>query len=191
MNQSTTSLARNHFLDALRGIAALLVLATHLQASITGFYPSGWLASHPTLVATLEHGGIGVDVFFLISGFIVFLAARRVINAGKGVRLFLLKRFLRIFLPYWPIALALAAAYALLPGLSAGAEPIQVNWLKSLTLIPGGGLFAPRGLDPQFRTVLLPPARSLPHPPPSCLALEFDLDSFCAGVTAGCNYGQR
>ncbi len=112
---------------------------THLQASITGFYPDGWLAAHPAAVAIFEHGGIGVDVFFLISGFIVFLAARRVINAGKGVRLFLLKRFLRIFLPYWPIALALAAAYALLPGLSAADDPIQVNWLKSLTLIPGGG----------------------------------------------------
>ena len=101
----TTSLARSHFLDALRGIAALLVLATHLQSSITGFYP----------------------------------AARRVVHAGKGVRQFLLKRFLRIFLPYWPIALALAAAFALLPGLSAVADPIQVNWLKSLALIPGHG----------------------------------------------------
>ena len=100
---TSTSSIRNHFLDALRGIAALLVLATHLQSSITGFYPDGWLASHPAAVATLEHGSIGVDVFFLISGFIVYLAARRVIHAGKGVRLFLLKRFLRIFLPYWPI----------------------------------------------------------------------------------------
>ena len=27
----------------------------------------------------------------------------------------------------------------LLPGLSAAADSIQVNWLKSLTLIPGGG----------------------------------------------------
>ncbi len=140
MSPPKSSLARNHFLDALRGIAALLVLATHLQSSITGFYPGGWLASHPVVVATLQHGAIGVDVFFLISGFIVYLAARRVIHAGKGVRLFLLKRFLRIFLPYWPIALALAAAYALLPGLSAAADPIQVNWLKSLTLIPGGAI---------------------------------------------------
>ncbi len=181
----TTSLARNHFLDALRGIAALLVLATHLQASITGFYPSGWLATHPIVVATLSHGAIGVDVFFLISGFIVFLAAQRVINAGKGVRLFLLKRFLRIFLPYWPIALALAAAYALLPGLSAAAVPIQLNWLKSLTLIPGGGLFPPRGLDPQFRTVLLRSVRAFSRLPPPCLALGFDLDSFHAGVVAG------
>ncbi len=77
MNQPTTSLARNHFLDALRGIAALLVLATHLQSSITGFYPDGWLAAHRAELATLQHGGIGVVIFFLISGFIVFLAARR------------------------------------------------------------------------------------------------------------------
>ncbi|MCS5704708.1 acyltransferase [Synechococcus sp. FGCU-3] len=131
--------SRNHFLDALRGIAALLVLATHLQSSLVGFYPGGWLAGRPVAIAVLEHGAIGVDVFFLISGFIVFLAARRVIYAGRGVRLFLLKRFLRIYLPYWPIALVLGASYALLPGLSAASVPIQVNWLKSLTLIPGGG----------------------------------------------------
>lgn len=143
-------LNRNDFVDALRGIAALLVLATHLQLSITGFYPGGWLALHPSVASALEHGAIGVDVFFLISGFIVFLAARRVIHAGKGVRLFLLKRFLRIFLPYWPIALVLAGVYTFFPNLSAAADPIQVNWLKSVTLIPGGGLLSPCGLDSQF-----------------------------------------
>lgn len=91
------------------------------------------------MAAVLEHGAIGVDVFFLISGFIVFLAARRVIQAGRGIRIFLFKRFTRILLPYWPLALALAIAYALLPGLSAAADPIKVNWLKSLTLISAGG----------------------------------------------------
>ena len=67
----TTNLALNHILDALRGIFALLVLATHLQSSITGFYPDVWPATHPAGVATFAHGGIGVDVFLLISGFIV------------------------------------------------------------------------------------------------------------------------
>lgn len=88
----------------------MLVLSTHLQSSITCSYLDGWLTAHPSSVAIFEHGGIGVDVFFLISGFIVLLSARRVINAGKGVRLFLLKRFLCIFFPYWPIALALTSA---------------------------------------------------------------------------------
>lgn len=91
--------SRNHFLDALRGIATLLVLATHLQSSVTGFYPRGWLATHPQAAAVLEHGAICVVVFFLISGFIVFLAARRVIQADRGIRIFLFKRFTRIFLP--------------------------------------------------------------------------------------------
>ena len=134
-----TASVRNHFLDALRGFAALLVLLTHLQFALVAFYPGGWLTAHPVAISVLEHGAIGVDVFFLISGFIVFLAARRVIHAGRGARIFLIKRFLRIFLPYWPIALVLGAAYALLPGLSATADPIKVNWLKTLTLIPGGG----------------------------------------------------
>jgi peptidoglycan/LPS O-acetylase OafA/YrhL len=55
---------RNQSLDALRGIAALLVLATHLQSSLVAFYPTGWLLRHPVVIALLEHGSIGVDVFF-------------------------------------------------------------------------------------------------------------------------------
>lgn len=176
---------RNHFLDALRGFAALLVLATHLQSSLIAFYPLGWLASHKVGAAVLEHGSIGVDVFFLISGFIVFLAAQRVIHAGRGARIFLFKRFLRIFLPYWPLALVLGAFYALLPGLSAAADSIQVNWLKSLTLIPGGGdysLSAAWTLTFEvFFYLLLSLALALPRPSwrwsliaaPSLLALLF------------------
>jgi len=33
-------------LDALRCVAVLLVLATHLPSLIDGLYPSGWLAAH-------------------------------------------------------------------------------------------------------------------------------------------------
>jgi peptidoglycan/LPS O-acetylase OafA/YrhL len=129
-----------------------------------------------------------VDVFFLISGFIVYLAARRVIHAGKGVRLFLLKRFLRIFLPYWPIALALAAAYALLPGLSAAADPIQVNWLKSLTLIPGGDYSLSVAWTLSFELFFLRSVRGFSRLPPACLALGFDLDSFRVGANTGFSY---
>ena len=64
--------ARNHFLDARCGIAALLVLVTHLQSSLVAFYPSGWLAAHLVAISVLDPRGIGVDMFFLISGFIVF-----------------------------------------------------------------------------------------------------------------------
>lgn len=113
--------AAQPFLDALRGIAAILVLLTHLQLTISGFYLVGWLASRPDIRAKLAHGEVGVDVFFLISEFIVFVAARRVIHAGRGVRLFLLKRFLRIFLPigrspwFWLPPTPCSLAFQLLP----------------------------------------------------------------------------
>lgn len=56
------------------------------------------------------------------------------IHASRGVRIFLIKRFLRIFLPYWPIALVLGAAYTLLPGLSAAAAllPPLCCWCSCL-----------------------------------------------------------
>jgi peptidoglycan/LPS O-acetylase OafA/YrhL len=102
---------RNHFLDALRGIAALLVLATHLQVVSDRRIPQR-LAGDPSPGGSqpLEHGAIGVDVFFIIFGFIVLLAARRVVQGSLGVRFFLGKRFLRIFLPYWPLVLVLGGS---------------------------------------------------------------------------------
>jgi exopolysaccharide production protein ExoZ len=131
--------SRNYFLDALRGVGALMVLATHLQASLTSFYPTGWLAAHPETAlcwSTAPSVWMSSSSF---TGFIVSWAARRVIQAGRGARVFQIKRFLRIFIPYWPIALTLGSVYALWPGFSAGAEPIRVNLLKSITLIPGDG----------------------------------------------------
>lgn len=45
--------SRNHFLEALRGIAVLLVLVTNLQSALVGFYPAGWLAAHPIAITVL------------------------------------------------------------------------------------------------------------------------------------------
>lgn len=93
-------------LQMLRGVAATLVVLSHLQAAATaeGFSAGmlGWFVG----------GGVGVDVFFVLSGFVIFHAVRgrQKIDAAE----FLLQRFWRIVPPYWVVlAVTLVATAAL------------------------------------------------------------------------------
>jgi peptidoglycan/LPS O-acetylase OafA/YrhL len=92
---------RLRHIDALRALAALLVLWRHVadvfaQADPTGASGGGWLRS---LADNLEVGQIGVIVFFLISGYVIPFS----MHAGRpaAVGSFLIKRAFRIFPAYW------------------------------------------------------------------------------------------
>ena len=94
-------------LQALRGIAALMVLMHH---SLAHFNAMG--LSNPVFEFVATHGNIGVDVFFVISGYVM---AKTTSNSEHGFGTgfyFLGKRFARIYLGYWPIfVLALIVYY--------------------------------------------------------------------------------
>jgi peptidoglycan/LPS O-acetylase OafA/YrhL len=96
-------------LDGLRGIAALSVLGYHWVAA-TGV---GGIAGE-----LLGHGNIGVVIFFLLSGFLIyrpFVVARTPAGRPVSVRSFYLRRAVRIIPAYW-VALSLLALW---PGLAA------------------------------------------------------------------------
>lgn len=89
------------WLQSLRGIAALMVLFFHM-------------APHWELVPQLQPfvqltrlGFSGVDIFFVISGFVVYQSGRRSIPKF-GLFYFLKKRFARIWLTYWPTFIAVS-----------------------------------------------------------------------------------
>lgn len=95
-------------LQALRGIAALLVVMHH---SLAHFKAMG--LSNPVFEFVALHGNIGVDIFFVISGYVM---AKTTANIGHGLdvsRHFLSKRFARIYLGYWPIFLLALVIYYL------------------------------------------------------------------------------
>lgn len=88
-------------IDALRGIAALLVVWLHVTqgfAAAGGGHPvpGQWLAD---VAQALDVGRIGVVAFFLISGFVIPWS----IPAGQpsAAGAFLLRRAFRIFPAYW------------------------------------------------------------------------------------------
>ena len=79
----------------------------------------------------LKNGYLGVDFFFVLSGFIIYHST---VGRGRTARDYGWARFKRVYLPYLPIGIAMALLYTVLPNVSAGDR--EWSWLPSLTLLP-------------------------------------------------------
>lgn len=92
-------------LDGLRALSILAVLWHHTERGAGG----------PTLGA---RGFLGVDLFFVISGFLIvtLLLRERRRHGDISLRQFYLRRFLRIFPPYYLMLAFVAAVAVLKPG---------------------------------------------------------------------------
>ncbi len=110
----------------LRGIAALGVLLFHGCGFVAG-YGNGGIS--PEFVRV---GEAGVDIFFVISGFILTAATQRPITSGE----FMLGRFARVGIPYWGIILALAAATIVMPSAFRSFSWQGADLAFSLAFIP-------------------------------------------------------
>ena len=81
-------------LDGLRGLACLMIFNVHFFAQFAAkdyFVQPGSLVH--TLLRTLHSGSHGVDVFFVISGFLIYSSIRR---TRPGFARFLLMRYARL-----------------------------------------------------------------------------------------------
>ncbi|MCF4125779.1 acyltransferase family protein [Methylobacterium sp. SyP6R] len=107
-------------IQALRALAALMVAAGHAQFEVAGlaaraglsFVPAAWLP-----------WPAGVDVFFVISGFIIVHASAPLHGRARPRRIFLAHRIARVVPLYWlATTLVLALAFARPGLLGAGTE---------------------------------------------------------------------
>ncbi|HKT01489.1 MAG TPA: acyltransferase [Rugosimonospora sp.] len=96
---------RIEFLDAVRGIAASLVVLQHLLATASPAF-AAWTNHH------LDLGRLGVVAFFLVSGYVIPLSL-----AGQSLGTFATRRFFRLYPVYW---IALAVYLLLHPGGALG-----------------------------------------------------------------------
>ncbi len=127
----------------LRGVAALMVAYLHLIGLVPALAP--FLSVHRGLDTTRLKSG--VDIFFVISGFIMLITTRQ----SRPVE-FALRRVIRIVPLYWLLTALLAGLALLHP---AWFRTTVVGWgylLKSLFFIP----YPNPGHDGAFAPLLVP-----------------------------------
>jgi peptidoglycan/LPS O-acetylase OafA/YrhL len=88
------------FVDALRGVAAVLVMLRHLFTS-TPLYFTLRLTFPRPLQALCYDGLWGVHIFFVLSGFVIAHSLRNVVTTPRSVGRFILRRQLRLDPLYW------------------------------------------------------------------------------------------
>lgn len=107
-----------------RGLAALAVLLYHINLQFTEFVPGTpdfKAAPWPWTIHRL--GFLGVDFFFVLSGFIIYYIHRKDLGIPKQGKTFLLKRFFRIQPLLWSIIL-IKLTYLIL------ANKDSVEWVE-------------------------------------------------------------
>jgi exopolysaccharide production protein ExoZ len=118
-------------IQILRAIAACAVALAHIHGDLK--YHMG-----VSLMPVFSVGGVGVDIFFVISGFIMVYVSAPMFGAAGGPRVFLLRRIGRIAPLYWTATTLYIAI--VLWALGRGALP-GFDWAVASYLFvpyPGG-----------------------------------------------------
>lgn len=118
-------MARLLTLQAARGVAANLVVISHLSV-LDKKYAGG------TLPDFAFYGIAGVDLFFVLSGFVMVAIAGRNISAGR----FLWRRAVRIYPAYWLVSLLVLATAWVSPALVNSSIQGPISVWRSFLLIP-------------------------------------------------------
>ncbi len=144
-DERATAEPRYVFVDGLRGLAALAVVCHHLQESTPLGPTLGRILPGP-LRFFCYHGGHGVEVFFIISGFVIAHALRHVEPTPAVIGNFILRRQLRLDPPYWAtlaVVMTITAIESRLPGLvtprtlpSAGNVLANLFYVQSMLGTP-------------------------------------------------------
>lgn len=115
-----------------RGLAALAVLLHHAAQSVDRL-----VGELPAVVSNVfAYGYLGVDFFFVLSGFIIYYVSQGHVADPHWPRRYAESRITRVYLPYLPITVAVALAYTAFPNMGSGEN--QWNWFSTLTLLPSG-----------------------------------------------------
>lgn len=96
-------------IEALRGVAAIAVLLCHAATHVDLAFGT------PTLRALMRPGHNGVDLFFVLSGFLLLFIHRRDVGQPATMARYVRRRVMRIYPVYW-LALAATIAMALAGG---------------------------------------------------------------------------
>jgi peptidoglycan/LPS O-acetylase OafA/YrhL len=106
-------------IQALRALAAICIVMLHALG--TG---SHYTTGHSHLIGPATYLAFGVDLFFVISGFVIYMTTMGSnLSAGEFMR----RRLLRIVPPYWLLTIVFFSCLLIAPGLNAAAT---TGWSK-------------------------------------------------------------
>ncbi len=129
----TASRPTYRLVQVLRAIAALMVVVHHATIMLNdrdGLHTGNW-----------TNGASGVDIFFVISGFVMTISSAPLLKTLHPARTFLARRLERIVPLYWIITTVKVLLVLALPGLALNALGTPWHVIASY-------LFLPAGMDP-------------------------------------------
>jgi len=115
-------------LDGMRGIGAMLVVISHCYIFWAGYW--------------LPNGFPVVDMFFLLSGFVIAFAYEQKFHAGMSIRKFMLQRLVRLY-PLYFLGLMMGAAVRVAMVADRGPEAAGeyfVQFIPQLFMLPSPDL---------------------------------------------------
>ncbi|MGW1952582.1 acyltransferase family protein [Streptomyces sp. NPDC001920] len=123
--------SRLRALDGLRLLAALMVCMYHFTGK-NGEVAASWNQSPGTVFPTLSqlstYGSLGVQFFFVISGFVICMS-----SWGRSLGDFFRSRISRLYPAYWVAVVMVTGAAVLLPVVVAPVRPDE--FLVNLTMM--------------------------------------------------------
>lgn len=132
-------------IQVLRGLAALLVVLYHIRSLESLGIQANGLTEHGIVSGIFSNGYAGVDLFFVISGFIMVYVTSDLTAGVKSATDFLFARITRIYPVWWLFAGMMTVYMVWMHGLSghgqgwqaiSRSEPLIPYLLKSFALLP-------------------------------------------------------
>jgi peptidoglycan/LPS O-acetylase OafA/YrhL len=128
--------------DGVRFVAIAMVLVQHLHERVFRLAKANYSAvTGSTLDSLLTSGGLGVMLFFALSGYILFQILTRPLDAGRplSLRAYFWRRLTRLEPPYVVITtgIFLGLVMGVVKGggkyLGGGEHPLWQSWLATIT----------------------------------------------------------
>lgn len=115
-------------LDGLRFLAAMFVLTFHYLGNSSGSWGRDLGKIFPSAHHTASYGFLGVEFFFLISGFVICMS-----SWGRGLGSFFASRASRLYPAYWAAVILTTLLFMVKPAAGTAAKPSA--FLMNLTML--------------------------------------------------------
>jgi len=132
VSQVQQSKQKLHIIQVLRALAVLCVVVSHIAHELA-YMLAGRISNFNS---KLFPGDFGVDLFFVISGFIMAYTCWESFGTNKAASRFMMRRFIRVVPLYWVATTLIIAVVLVFPERVNTATSDWQQWLSSYFFIP-------------------------------------------------------